>query len=78
VAPRLSVSQITTLRSSFAEDVRDHAAAGLAGTGAHYPDSFWAAPAVQTLNRAQAAFEHRWSGGPPSAAPRRLTVKESR
>jgi sugar phosphate isomerase/epimerase len=33
VAPRLSVSQITTLRSSFAEDVRDYAAAGLDGIG---------------------------------------------
>jgi len=33
VPPRLSVSQITTLRSSFAEDVRDYAAAGLAGLG---------------------------------------------
>jgi sugar phosphate isomerase/epimerase len=33
VAPRVSVSQITTLRSSFAEDVRDYAAAGLDGIG---------------------------------------------
>jgi sugar phosphate isomerase/epimerase len=33
VAPRLSVSQITTLRSSFADDVRDYAAAGLDGLG---------------------------------------------
>jgi len=33
VPPRVSVSQITTLRSSFAEDVRDYAAAGLAGLG---------------------------------------------
>jgi sugar phosphate isomerase/epimerase len=33
VAPRLSVSQITTLRSSFAEDVRDYAAAGFDGIG---------------------------------------------
>ena len=33
MAPRLSVSQITTLRSSFAEDVRDYAAAGLDGIG---------------------------------------------
>jgi sugar phosphate isomerase/epimerase len=33
VAPRLSVSQITTLRSSFAEDVRDYAAAGFEGIG---------------------------------------------
>jgi sugar phosphate isomerase/epimerase len=33
VAPRLSVSQITTLRSSFAEDVRAYAAAGLDGIG---------------------------------------------
>jgi sugar phosphate isomerase/epimerase len=33
VAPRVSVSQITTLRSSFAEDVRDYVAAGLEGIG---------------------------------------------
>jgi sugar phosphate isomerase/epimerase len=33
VAPRLSVSQITTLRSSFADDVRDYAAAGFEGIG---------------------------------------------
>jgi sugar phosphate isomerase/epimerase len=33
VAPRVSVSQITTFRSSFAEDVRDYAAAGLDGIG---------------------------------------------
>ena len=33
MAPRLSVSQVTTLRSSFADDVRDYAAAGLAGIG---------------------------------------------
>jgi len=33
VLPRVSVSQITTLRSSFADDVRDYAAAGLAGIG---------------------------------------------
>ena len=33
MAPRLSVSQITTLRSSFAEDVRDYAAAGFDGIG---------------------------------------------
>jgi sugar phosphate isomerase/epimerase len=33
VAPRISVSQITTLRSSFAEDVRDYAAAGFDGIG---------------------------------------------
>lgn len=33
MAPRVSVSQITTLRSSFAEDVRDYAAAGLDGIG---------------------------------------------
>ena len=31
--PRLSVSQITTLRSSFAEDLRAYAAAGLDGIG---------------------------------------------
>lgn len=31
--PRVSVSQITTLRSSFAEDVRAYAAAGLDGLG---------------------------------------------
>lgn len=31
--PRVSVSQITTLRSSFADDVRDYAAAGLDGIG---------------------------------------------
>ena len=30
---RTSVSQITTLRSSFADDVRDYAAAGVAGIG---------------------------------------------
>ena len=33
MAPRISVSQITTLRSSFAEDVRDYAAAGFDGIG---------------------------------------------
>jgi sugar phosphate isomerase/epimerase len=33
VEPRLSVSQITTFRSSFADDVRAYAAAGLAGIG---------------------------------------------
>lgn len=43
--------------------------------GAEYPDSFWAAPAVETLARARATFEHCWSG-PPSAASRRQTVKE--
>ena len=31
--PRLSVSQITTFRSTFAEDVRRYAAAGLDGIG---------------------------------------------
>ena len=31
--PRLSLSQITTFRSSFADDVRAYAAAGLAGIG---------------------------------------------
>jgi sugar phosphate isomerase/epimerase len=33
VEPRLSLSQITTFRSSFADDVRAYAAAGLAGIG---------------------------------------------
>ncbi len=33
MAPRISVSQITTLRSSFADDLRDYAAAGLDGIG---------------------------------------------
>ena len=33
MAPRVSVSQITTFRSSFAEDVRAYAAAGLDGIG---------------------------------------------
>ena len=33
MAPRVSVSQITTFRSSFAEDVRSYAAAGLDGIG---------------------------------------------
>jgi sugar phosphate isomerase/epimerase len=33
VAPRVSVSQITTFRSSFTDDVRDYAAAGLEGVG---------------------------------------------
>jgi sugar phosphate isomerase/epimerase len=33
VAPRVSVSQITTFRSSFADDVRRYAAAGLDGLG---------------------------------------------
>jgi sugar phosphate isomerase/epimerase len=33
VVPRVSVSQITTLRSSFAEDVRAYAAAGFDGIG---------------------------------------------
>jgi sugar phosphate isomerase/epimerase len=45
--------------------------------GAEYPDSFWAAPAAETLNRAQAAFELCWSGH-PSAASRRQTGKEWR
>ena len=46
--------------------------------GTKYPDSFWAAPATETLARARAAFEQCWSAGPPSAAPRRQTVKEWR
>jgi sugar phosphate isomerase/epimerase len=46
--------------------------------GAEYPDSFWAASATETLGRARTAFEHCWSAGPPSVAPRRQTVKESR
>ena len=46
--------------------------------GADYPDSFWAAPAPETLGRACAAFEQCWSAGPPSVAPRRQTVKEWR
>jgi sugar phosphate isomerase/epimerase len=46
--------------------------------GAEYPDSFWAAPAAETLARARAAFEHCWTAGSPSAAPRRQTVKEWR
>jgi sugar phosphate isomerase/epimerase len=46
--------------------------------GADYPDSFWAAPAAETLARAQTAFEQCWSAGPSSAAPRRQTVKEWR
>jgi sugar phosphate isomerase/epimerase len=46
--------------------------------GAEYPDSFWAAPAVETLERAKAAFVQCWSAGPPSVAPRRQTVKEWR
>ena len=33
MAPRISVSQITTLRSSFAEDLRHYAEAGLDGIG---------------------------------------------
>jgi sugar phosphate isomerase/epimerase len=33
VEPRVSVSQITTLRSSFADDIRDYVAAGLDGIG---------------------------------------------
>ena len=33
MAPRISVSQITTLRSSFADDVRRYAEAGLDGIG---------------------------------------------
>jgi sugar phosphate isomerase/epimerase len=33
VAPRISVSQITTLRSSFADDLRHYAEAGLDGIG---------------------------------------------
>ncbi|HZU19984.1 MAG TPA: sugar phosphate isomerase/epimerase family protein [Gaiellaceae bacterium] len=33
MAPRVSVSQITTFRSTFADDVRDYAAAGLDGIG---------------------------------------------
>jgi sugar phosphate isomerase/epimerase len=44
--------------------------------GAEYPDSFWAAPAAETLARACTAFENCWSSGPPSVAPRRQTVKE--
>jgi sugar phosphate isomerase/epimerase len=46
--------------------------------GADYPDSFWAAPAPETLARARLAFEQCWSAGPPSVAPRRQTVKEWR
>jgi sugar phosphate isomerase/epimerase len=46
--------------------------------GAEYPDSFWAAPGPETLARARTAFEHCWSAGPPSVAPRRQTVKEWR
>jgi sugar phosphate isomerase/epimerase len=46
--------------------------------GAEYQDSFWAAPATETLARARAAFELCWYAGPSSAAPRRQTVKESR
>jgi sugar phosphate isomerase/epimerase len=46
--------------------------------GAEYPDSFWAAPVTETLTRACTAFEHCWSAGPPSVAPRRQTVKEWR
>ena len=46
--------------------------------GAEYPDSFWAAPATETLARARSAFEQCWSAGPPSVAPRRQTVKEWR
>jgi sugar phosphate isomerase/epimerase len=46
--------------------------------GAEYPDSFWAAPATETLARAREAFERCWSAGPSSAAPRRQTVKEWR
>ncbi|HVW17281.1 MAG TPA: sugar phosphate isomerase/epimerase family protein [Solirubrobacteraceae bacterium] len=33
MTPRISVSQISTFRSSFADDVRDYAAAGLDGIG---------------------------------------------
>ena len=46
--------------------------------GAEYPDSFWAAPATETLARAREAFEQCWSAGPWSVAPRRQTVKEWR
>jgi sugar phosphate isomerase/epimerase len=46
--------------------------------GGEYPDSFWAAPATETLARAREAFEQCWSAGPSSAAPRRQTVKEWR
>jgi sugar phosphate isomerase/epimerase len=46
--------------------------------GAEYPDSFWAAPATETLARARTAFEQCWSAGPSSVAPRRQTVKEWR
>jgi sugar phosphate isomerase/epimerase len=46
--------------------------------GADYPDSFWAAPATETLARACAAFEHCWSASPSPVAPRRQTVKEWR
>jgi sugar phosphate isomerase/epimerase len=46
--------------------------------GAEYHDSFWAARATETLARACTAFEHCWSAGPPSVAPRRQTVKEWR
>jgi sugar phosphate isomerase/epimerase len=46
--------------------------------GAEYPDSFWAAPAAETLARARTTFEQCWSARPSSAAPRRQTVKESR
>jgi sugar phosphate isomerase/epimerase len=40
-----------------------------------YADSYWAAPAAETLSRAVAAFEQCWSG-PPSVALRRQTMKE--
>jgi sugar phosphate isomerase/epimerase len=50
--------------------------------GNEYADSYWAAPPAETLERAQAAFEQCWTNlqwsSPPSAAPRRQTVKESR
>jgi len=46
--------------------------------GAEYSDSFWAAPATETLARARTAFEQCWSTGPSSVAPRRQTVKEWR
>jgi sugar phosphate isomerase/epimerase len=46
--------------------------------GAEYPDSFWAAPATETLARARAAFEHCWSASPSPVASRRQTVKEWR
>jgi sugar phosphate isomerase/epimerase len=62
VGPRLSVSQITTLRSSFADDVRTYAAAGLDGIGV------WELKLGDDPNADAAALEQLEASGLESAA----------